>query len=712
MKPKLLLYLTADANPAKNAVAATLAWATEAAGWLFEVYYDAYRLGEHYGGGDPDWLPPGYLTGGTMIGAHHHERLYLLLHRFETLALIDGPVAFGPVLEQLGIPRLAVTGCAETYLKVFEALGLALPETALVVDARPRRDLAGIEAYLYPEIAGRRALGLEVSALDEDDLPRLAAAGVCRVSSLYVGLRGQKKLAGLVNRLAASHPVLEAADVLDTVESGDDFATITWRVARRWLEQCAGGWVLADPSVVAAWLPEAWRQRRLSIYSKPQRVIIQRLENELRQSKTPVLGRQYEDGDFFALSSLGLAFQLIDPCRPPFPVLRLAGYTWSALGGTIRPAEDGGSKNANGTCLAETEPDDNQLRAWAREGRVLISVIFWTGMIRELENLHRVIDVVALTRMKGGLALTVPTLEYQPEAPLELLRVPLERGGVFPHLEILLASCGLGAAIESRMPEGRLAEYLCASNRELERLGVPETWRPQGWWATMDPDMLPLPAPKLPIMPKIQARAPFLQLRYHSPAGRGIAASGMAGEDEEVEGQPAQAVIRPQPGLKRRLGDWAREHGLRALLAPYRPYEFFAPGPIRQEIIEAVRGAGLRYLFSKAGFGLPPTVLYQDADIIALNYTVGHWDGWTPFETINSVDDLRRAERKLLAARRPGWLVGTLDTCLWAFTGPIWERGAGLSAIARFVAQGGDSHQLINVTPRVVARYARLLGQG
>ena len=158
MKPKLLLYLTADANPAKNAVAATLAWAAEAAGWYFEAYYDSYRLGEHYGGGDPAWMPPGYLTGGTMTGGHHFERLYLLLHRFETLVLTDGPVAFGQALERLEMRRLAVSGVADLYLKAFGALGQPLPETAVVIDAQPRRDLAGIDAYLYPEIAGRRAL--------------------------------------------------------------------------------------------------------------------------------------------------------------------------------------------------------------------------------------------------------------------------------------------------------------------------------------------------------------------------------------------------------------------------------------------------------------------------------------------------------------------------------------------------------------------------
>ncbi|MGH2517160.1 MAG: hypothetical protein ACRDHP_16040, partial [Ktedonobacterales bacterium] len=46
-----------------------------------------------------------------------------------------------------------------------------------------------------------------------------------------------------------------------------------------------------------------------------------------------------------------------------------------------------------------------------------------------------------------------------------------------------------------------------------------------------------------------------------------------------------------------------------------------------------------------------------------------------------------------------------------AFTGPVWRRSDDLYAIAEFVARGGASGRLLNVTPRVVARYARLLGE-
>ena len=688
MKPRLLLYLTADANPARNAIAATLAWATAEAGWFFEVYYDAYRLGEHYGGGDPAWQPAGYLHGGAMVGAHHHERLYLLPHRFDVTVLTDGDVAFAPALAQLETPREAVSGYAQTYERAFALLGVPRPSRVVLLDAAPTPALAGIDAYLYPEIASRHALGLDVGSVTSDDLERLLPANAT-IEAFYVA---PERLDTFGARLRQAGATIEPA-VAAPLTPDADFARVTEEIARRHLAEYTGGWILADPATVAAWLPEALRERRIAIYGKPQARVLERLDAELRASKTDVLGRQYEDGDFFTLSAQGLPFQLIDPARPPFPVLRHAGYQWTSA--------------PSAPCMVAGEPDDEQLRAWAREGRVLTSIIFWTGMIRELENLPRVVDLVALTRLKAGLALTVPALLYQPETALEQVRVPLERGGVYPHLEMLLASCGVGATIESRMPAGRLAEYLAESRRLLDEAGVPLEWRPRGWWAVMDPEMIPLPRPRLPVVARPTRAAPFVQLRYHSPSS---AVSGPTASAPAVteKGNVGGAKPSRRPA-KQRVGDWARDHGLRRMLAPYRPFEFFTPGPIVRETIDAVRAAGFEYMFSKASFEPHATVLAREDDFIALNYTVGHWDGWTPFETINGLADLQRAEKRLLSHKRPGWLVGTLDTCLWAFTGPIWSHGAELRAMAEFLARGGETGRLINVTPHVVARYARLL---
>ncbi|MDR0358893.1 MAG: hypothetical protein LBJ87_05440 [bacterium] len=63
----------------------------------------------------------------------------------------------------------------------------------------------------------------------------------------------------------------------------------------------------------------------------------------------------------------------------------------------------------------------------------------------------------------------------------------------------------------------------------------------------------------------------------------------------------------------------------------------------------------------------------------------------------------------MLARGQPGWLLGTVDACLWMFSGEVWEQAPRLADMARFLAAGGRSGRLLNVAPRVVARYARLL---
>lgn len=696
MKQRLLLYLTSETDRTRNAVAATLSWAAQAAGWLFEVYYDGFHLGEHYGGGDPLSLPEGYANGGTVAGGHHFESLYEVLLRFECVAVTNGRVLFTQALDEFEIRRLQVSDPVETYQRIFAILGVPLPESATVVDSQPRPNLVGVDAYCYPEIVEKQTLAFEIDQVDGPCLSALARSGTRTIQTVWVD---SERVLDLQHAAQVAGISVEMSPVGE-VSATDTYARLTERMARRWLTQYTGGWLLADPLTVSAWLPEAARARRLAIYGQPQRDIVNALAPELAATPTAVLGRQYEDGDFFRLSTLGVAFQLIDPNRPPFPVRRRAIVSRGV------PRDVAVSAGVNSDEQVEQEPDDTTLRTWARDGRVLTSLIFWTGMLREVENVPRLVDLVALTRMKGAVALTIPALEYAMDGSLQLLNVPVARGGVFPHLEVMLASSGIGATIESLMPVTSLARHLATASEALAQLRLPAALQPSGWWATMDPDMLPTSAPRLPISARVSIHPPYLRLRYSSTRDPESATGSGHGElnSKALSTKPTSRTV------KSRLGDWARAHSLRDMLDPYRPYEFYAPGPLRADMVEAARSAGLRYMFSKAAFGAPPRVLYQDPQFIALNYTVGHWDGWTPFETINSVRDLQQAERRLLGERKPGWIVGTLDSCLWAFTGPIWRRSPGLHAIADFLAHGGASGQLINVTPNVVARYARLLG--
>ena len=122
----------------------------------------------------------------------------------------------------------------------------------------------------------------------------------------------------------------------------------------------------------------------------------------------------------------------------------------------------------------------------------------------------------------------------------------------------------------------------------------------------------------------------------------------------------------------------------------------------------ALRDAGFSYMWTKAWFGRPRIAL-RDGEFVALTLTAGNWDGWSPFYTVGGAGDLKRAERRL--KRAPGWLVGTIDSPLWALSGEILERGSELYRIAELTARGGSSGRLVNVTPRVIARYARVLDE-
>src|SRR5205807_6987782 len=98
------------------------------------------------------------------------------------------------------------------------------------------------------------------------------------------------------------------------------------------------------------------------------------------------------------------------------------------------------------------EPDDEQLEAWADERRILVTLLLWCGMVRELDCLPRLVDLVAETGLAAGLVLTAETLELGGGSALPLLAVPRERGGGLGLLEPLLGCTGRGVAAGAPLP--------------------------------------------------------------------------------------------------------------------------------------------------------------------------------------------------------------------------------------------------------------------
>jgi hypothetical protein len=674
MKKKLLLYLSKLNMPDNPLTAATLAWAAEESGYIFDNYYDSYHQGIHFPGGDVRNLDTGQLTGGTVCGDGHFGEFCFLLQNFDVSIVSTGGSIFLQSAINLGVP---VVSCSDNiaifYKEVFAALDISRARDIVMVGSGYGKHLSGITSYFYPEIYYRRAIGLAETISNEDLADITGDPG-----NIFCVFVEEERVRELMDR---GYNV----EVVDRLKRDDDYFSITKRIAMRWKDRLRG-WVLGDPVLVTHWLPTACEEDRLALYGIPQEKVVSRLSELISSKRDVVYGRQYSDRDFFALSALNQCLQVIDPCRPPFQSVRHAEYSW----------DHGETQNG----FYEDEYSDEELRQFAGEGRVLISLMFWSGMIREVANFQNLIDLIAMTGLRCGLVVTAQSYEYMMHPPFELITKPSDRGGVYPYVEPVLGSCGTGVGIESLMSGDRLGADIGEALSRIKMKVKSSDLMPRGWWATMDADLIKLNSRERPKPVRFLRYPPYFQVRFHSEVRRYDEDSAIV--MDEAGGNVKKTIVK-------KLKQLIIGAGLMKYFEPYRPYEFYKPGPIKEEVVGAVKSSGLKYMFTKSGFNSDPGIKYIDEDFIALNYTAGQWDGWTPFETVNDVSDLKKSEKKLLRSSRPGWIVSTIDSCLWTFSGEFWKRGSRLFEIARYCAAGGKSGKLVNVKPCTVARYARIV---
>lgn len=613
---------------------------------MFECYYDGSPSGVHYGGGVPWLASPDDLRGGTYAGGRHLEQFELLLNRFSCEAACLGETIFERQLAAGGVKvRAKASQVADFYAQIFKSSTARIPSTILVIgDGDARLSLV---PYACHEVAERKVMAI--------------AGGD------PAALNGVSMLAPVGSAMEVEHLW---SDAPTSATGPASVADRTLAMAARW-RRCTSTFLLADPEAAGRWIPAALRNGWAPVFGIPQAELVERMSDQLQEVGV-VWGRQQDDQDFLALSRAGVGFQLIDPGRPPFPVI-----------GEARVA-------VPVALLASPEPSDEELAAWARHGRVVSTIAFWTGMVRELECLYALADMLTATGLKAGLALTTESFKYLDSTPLALLSVPADIGGLGGQVEPLVASAGSGGMIESAAPLERFARSLKESVGALAtRLGG-EDRVPLGWWAVMDAPLIPRKLGRV----KLGARPPSVKLRYRR---------------RSPDGSPGPAANARRADLRSRV----RESPLINLFEPIRPFDEKTPGGPVRSTLEAVRAAGFQFALTKAEFGQPPTLTTGVEGLSVINYTAGRWDGWTPFETVNALSDLVRAERALLRSGKPGWLLGGIDSCLWTFSGHVLDRGRELRDICRWMAEGGSSGKVINVTPRTAARYASVLaGKG
>lgn len=638
----MLLLLGLDLSERQSySIAPVVARMCAEAGWLFDLIPRQAGPGRHFGGGQAQ--TPNAL-GSSYVGGRHADQIRILLEHFHVVAIGDFSRAVAELLAATRPLHFPSNELVEILLQVAALLDSELPQRLIVLDASAQgRYGINTAAYQYPALLRSSTMATDVR--DYEALrSRFVRLGVKEHESLFVS----RALGEQVS--APEGPKLER----------QTYAEYTGSIASEnanWAE----GLLLGDPRLILSSIPRAAELRLAPLYGRPQVQALSALEPSPRWTINGAWGRQFDDRDFGALSKLSIHFQLID-VGPPFHTVRVARSSDTSATQRIPPA------SADGSRIRQREPNaisDRQLREWAEERRVLASLVYWCGMTREVEAVERVADLVAMTGLKAGIALTATAASHLPVSLPPLLLSCEDAGG---RLEVLLASLGDGIMFECDLGGTELSSRLIRTRRQLESLTGQAV---HGWWPLLDGKLR-----------EVRRTAKLREGRVVLPR----AFAGRADED-----RPA-----PEARLMSLL--------YRARIMQARPAEWVRPEPPSSDLMEAVRSAGFDYVVSKSKLPEHPSNPVGPT----LLPTTAMWGGWTPFRTVATAKDFARLERQV-PRHQGGVIVATVDTALWLQSGEAWRRGPQMQRLAQFVADGGRTGGLINVAPEVLARYLAIL---
>jgi hypothetical protein len=454
-RPTVWMFLGHLDDPLVPIVLPSVAWMAAEAGALIECYLESRRSGELF-------AP----TGSMVVSGHHHQAWNYVHARCDLRYIVLGTHGvFASSLPLMGEVIASGSTPGAIYDVLMRQPGVGAPAGAALLPIAPL-ELAGkpfpVATYLYPDLCFGRRLGFA----DAQEAPVTA------------------------DRVAYFTPAPQGWQQADTLQGGDDAATITTRIAARWAG-VAQGVAFGDPAAIRAQLAWHCRAHRVALFGgrrgmKPEEVRVSAYTEDvssandatadfaLRLGVPAILGRQTGDGDIIAWSRKGVAMEIVDPGRPPLPVVEALPHPWRV------PEPAAG-------------PDDAQLRAWADEGRELGCVLVHSGEIAHNEAMPNLCELAERCGVALGLAACVGRYRTAPQH-WELIAAARECGGYAGLVEPLLYGNGWGVMAEGVCPPERLREAL-ASAREAIRAIAGAAHVPRGHYSFLDGDLDTLAPP-------------------------------------------------------------------------------------------------------------------------------------------------------------------------------------------------------------------------
>lgn len=496
MPKKLVLLIARFSNPLKDLAAATLGWMCREGEIGFDVLYCAARS-------DGGIFSP---HGAAVIGGRQALPVARALSQFETTVIkLDDTVLYDGLFHSGVVKMIHFSGSLVDLYTQF-ALEIGIPASSAVVAFQGQNLPAGLRygmvkpvfapeghkvvddrsheqhnivPFAYAEVTSRRALALPLEA-DANEITRLKSAGVQQVWTVAdtEAERTAWENAGFRVQMA------------EVIAPEETLASFTFRMADKWLGQ-ARAVDLYEPLLASHWLPFALRENRLMVCSADMKEAADRLTPlALKKNQSVVYGRYaggalrgaINDTDLFSLFRAGVAFEVTEPGRPS---LTIFSHDPQPIAQPVQSPFD-------------LEPSDEQLRVWAGEGKILVSLLTHSGELSHTDAIVNMLDLSATTGVSAGIGVHLARYTFDPES-IEMMHTPLDEGGVLGLCEPVLHSAGYGILTESLADPDIVAGLMRQSRDEMARLAgerfaprgvycfsdaIPEDWdaRPEHLW--------------------------------------------------------------------------------------------------------------------------------------------------------------------------------------------------------------------------------------
>jgi len=445
MNKRKLWLLIADKNhPHIHLVLPTICWMAEENGADFECYLECNRDGEMFAS-----------NGSMILSGNHFQQFNYLNIRFDVNYIILGDTAvFSSSIKMFEGKVLAEENTViELYNSLIKQSYKKIKKNVLFVGNCKKIDI-DLGPYIYPEIYFNKYIALPEGSTYNSEIAR----------RIYT----------------------DSEDSIDNIETNDTYGTLTMRIAGR-NKSKAGGVAFGDPSLIISQIPKLCREKRVAVYgdliyktpkeikfsgyteacseiAKETAVLAEEIGNKL------IVGRQTCDGDLFEWSKKGICIQILDPNRPPFPIVETLPQMWYSE-----------------KSYTETEPDDAQLEKYADEGRILCSIVAHSGEVAHNEAMLNLMEFSSIMGLKMGLGVHAQRYNTCPQL-WDLINIPSEKGGMLGNIEPILHAGGMGVLAENNCPEEDLKKYINMSLNTIKETAG-DKLMPHGYYAFCDTDL-------------------------------------------------------------------------------------------------------------------------------------------------------------------------------------------------------------------------------